>query len=97
MLVRTMYKAAHRNQIQNCASDAQLLDLQNSKSIQHLHFPRGPPPEYSASSTTFDFRVLMVSGTLAVIWSYAGGDGEIICSCTVSQHSLHDTLTNDGC
>ena len=42
-----------------------------AKSIQHLHFPRGPPPEYSASSTTFNFRVPMVSGALAVIWSYA--------------------------
>ena len=46
-----------------------------AKSIQHLHFPRGPPPEYSASSTTFDFRVPMVSGRLAVIWSYAEGVG----------------------
>ena len=44
-----------------------------------------PRPEYSASSTTFNFRVPMVSSGLAVIWSYAGVIAEQNSICSVNS------------
>jgi len=44
--------------------------------IQHVQFPGGPPPQYLARSIPFNFRVLMVSGALGMIWPYALFEGQ---------------------
>ena len=45
------------------------------KGLQHLHFPRGPPPQYYTGHTMFDFMVRMGHGIFIVVWPQAKATG----------------------
>ena len=38
------------------------------KSLQHQHFPRGPPPQYYTGRTQLNFTVRMGRGVFCVVW-----------------------------
>lgn len=38
------------------------------ESLQHQHFPRGPPPQYYAGRTKLNFTVRMGRGAFFVVW-----------------------------